>query len=177
MPGIIVPRKTVAELRKLIEELDGAIEVALSDTRISFAFADVLLTSKLIDGTFPDYQRVIPTGNDKLLKVDRKGFKTAVDLVATISSEKSRAVKLALKAGHLTLSASSPENGTATEELEVDYQGQPIDIGFNSRYLLDIVDQIGGDSAEIALADAASPTLLRDPANGSALYVLMPMRV
>ena len=177
MPGIIVPRKTVAELRKLIEELDGAIEVALSDTRFSFAFAAVLLTSKLIDGTFPDYQRVIPTGNDKLLKVDRKDFMTAVDLVATISSEKSRAVKLALKSGHLTLSASSPENGTATEELEVDYEGQPIDIGFNSRYLLDIAAQIEGEVAVLKLADPGSPTLIQDKDSKGALYVLMPMRV
>jgi DNA polymerase III subunit beta len=177
MPGVIVPRKAVAELRKLIDEIDGAIEVALSDTRISFAFADVLLTSKLIDGSFPDYHRVIPTGNDKMLTVDRKSFMEAVDLVATISSEKSRAVKLTLKEGHLTLSASSPENGTATEELEASYAGQPIEIGFNSRYLIDILRQIQGDSAEIALADAASPTLMKDPANGTALYVLMPMRV
>jgi len=177
MPGVIVPRKAVAELRKLIEEIDGAVEVALSETRISFAFADVLLTSKLIDGSFPDYHRVIPTGNDKMLTVDRKSFMEAVDLVATISSEKSRAVKLALKEGHLTLSASSPENGTATEELEAVYAGQPIEIGFNSRYLIDILRQIQGDNAEIALADAASPTLMKDPANGTALYVLMPMRV
>jgi DNA polymerase-3 subunit beta len=120
---------------------------------------------------------VIPTGNDKMLTVDRKSFMEAVDLVATISSEKSRAVKLALKEGHLTLSASSPENGTATEELEAAYEGQPIEIGFNSRYLIDILRQIQGDNAEIALADAASPTLMKDPANGTALYVLMPMRV
>lgn len=177
IPGVIIPRKTVAELRKLIEETEEPIEVALSDTRVRFSFDDVVLTSKLIDGTFPDYQRVIPTGNDKVLKVDRRSFAEAVDRVSTISSEKSRAVKLSLRPGNLVLSATSPENGSASEELEVSYEGAELDIGFNARYLLDITQQIEGDGAQLALADAASPTLVRDEADGSALYVLMPMRV
>jgi DNA polymerase-3 subunit beta len=177
IPGVIVPRKTVAELRKLIEETGAPIEMSLSDTRVRFAFDDVVLTSKLIDGTFPDYQRVIPVGNDKVLKVDRRMFAEAVDRVSTISSEKSRAVKLSLKPGALTLSATSPENGSASEELEVGYDGTELDIGFNARYLLDITQQIEGDGAQLALADAASPTLVRDEADASALYVLMPMRV
>lgn len=177
IPGVIMPRKTVAELRKLIDETGAPIEMSLSDTRIRFAFDNVVLTSKLIDGTFPDYQRVIPTDNDKVLKVDRKSFAEAVDRVSTISSEKSRAVKLSLKPGNLILSATSPENGSATEELEVSYEGSELDIGFNARYLLDITQQIEGDGAQLALADAASPTLVRDEADASALYVLMPMRV
>jgi DNA polymerase-3 subunit beta len=133
MPGVIVPRKAVGELRKLIEETSDNVEVALSDSKIRFGFDAVLLNSKLIDGTFPDYQRVIPTGNDKVMEVDRKSFAEAVDRVSTISSEKSRAVKMSLKAGTLTLSASSPESGSASEELEVKYGGTGIDIGFNSR--------------------------------------------
>jgi DNA polymerase III subunit beta len=177
MPGVIIPRKTVGELRKLIEEADETIEVALSDARIRFAFDDVVLTSKLIDGTFPDYQRVIPSGNDKVLEVDRRSFAEAVDRVSTISSEKSRAVKLSVKGDSLTLSATSPENGSASEELEVNFNGEGIEIGFNARYLLDITHQIEGDGAQFAMADAASPTLVRDVADTSALYVLMPMRV
>ena len=177
MPGIILPRKAVNELRKLVEETESAVEVALSDAKVRFTFDNVVLTSKLIDGTFPDYQRVIPTGNDKVMEVPKREFAEAVDRVSTISSEKSRAVKLSLKSGNLTLSATSPESGSASEELEVKYGGSDLDIGFNSRYLLDIAQQIEGEGAQFALADAASPTLVRDVADASALYVLMPMRV
>ncbi len=177
MPGVIVPRKTVTELRKLLDETTEDVAVSLSDTKIRFAFDEVVLTSKLIDGTFPDYDRVIPVGNDKVLEVGCKSFQQAVDLVSTISTEKSRAIKLSLDDGSLILSATSPESGSATEELEVAYSDGPLEIGFNSRYLLDITQQIEGDSAQFTLADAASPTLVRDSADPSALYVLMPMRV
>jgi len=175
--GVIVPRKMVNEIRKLIEEVEGMVEVSLSDSRIRFAFNDTILTSKLIDGSFPDYQRVIPTGNDKVMEVDRRSFRDAVDRVSTISSEKSRAVKLSLKANTMTLSATSAENGTATEELEVKYEGAPLEIGFNSKYLLDVADQIEGDGLQLVLADSVAPTLVRDLADAMALYVLMPMRV
>ena len=177
MPGVIVPRKTVNELRKLIDETDRPIDVSLSDTRIQFSFDSTRLTSKLIDGTFPDYERVIPVGNDKIIKVPCQNFKDAVDRVSTISSEKSRAVKLMIAEGVITLSASSPENDTATEEVEVDYGGPELEIGFNSRYLLDIAQQIEGENAEFSLADSASPTVVSDASDSSALYVLMPMRV
>jgi len=177
MPGVIVPRKTVGELRKLIDETEEQIEVSLSDTRIRFAFDAVTLSSKLIDGNFPDYQRVIPTGNDKTMTVDRRMFAEAVDRVSTIASEKSRAVKISLKKGSMVLSASSPEYGSANEELEIVYDGSPIEIGFNARYLLDITSQLQGSEAEFKLADAASPTLMGDASDASALYVLMPMRV
>jgi DNA polymerase-3 subunit beta len=177
MPGVIVPRKTVGELRKLIDETVDDVVVELSETKIRFTFDSVILTSKLIDGTFPDYERVIPVGNDKEMVVNCKGFAEAVDRVSAISSEKSRAIKLALTSGTLVLSASSPETGTATEELEVDYHGEGVEIGFNSSYLLDITRQIEGDSARLTLADAASPTILSETDDTSALYVLMPMRV
>ncbi|HSK40982.1 MAG TPA: DNA polymerase III subunit beta, partial [Arenibaculum sp.] len=177
IPGVIVPRKTVAEVRKLVDEAADRIEVSLSETKIRFAFDSVVVTSKLIDGTFPDYERVIPTGNDKELEVDARVFASAVDRVATISTEKSRAVKLSLSPGSLVLSASSPEAGSATEELETSYSSSPLEIGFNSRYLLDITQQIEGDTARFTMADAASPTIVRDAADGAALYVLMPMRV
>ena len=177
MPGVIVPRKTVSELRKLIDEIDQDVQISLSDTKIRFSFGNALLTSKLIDGTFPDYDRVIPAGNDKVLEVQCKEFAEAVDRVSTISTEKSRAVKLTIERGSLMLSATSPENGTATEEIEVRYNGSPLEIGFNSRYLLDITEQIAGAEARFLMADAGSPTLVRDGADESALYVLMPMRV
>ena len=177
MPGVIVPRKTVAELRKLIEDADTDVEVSLSPTKIRFTFGDVVLISKLIDGTFPDYERVIPTMNRKILEIDCRLLKEAVDRVSTISSEKSRAVKLSLEREAMTLSATSADAGTATEEVEVRYSGEPMEIGFNSRYLLDIAQQIDGETAEIALADSTAPTLIRDLADASSLYVLMPMRV
>ena len=177
IPGVIVPRKTVGEVRKLLDEGDGSVDIELSDTRIRFSSGNVTLVSKLIDGTFPDYERVIPTGNDKVLNVPCKEFAHAVDRVSTISTEKSRAIKLAVAKGVVTLSATSPDAGSASEEIEVEYKDTALEIGFNSRYLLDITEQIAGREARFLMADAGSPTLVRDGADESALYVLMPMRV
>lgn len=177
MPGAIVPRKTVGEVQRLIEDSEGEIAVELSQSKVRFTFADVVLTSKLIDGTFPDYSRVIPLGNDKVLEVDKRDFEQAIDRVSTVASERGRAVKLALSPGHLVLSVTNPDSGSATEELDVGYDADPIDIGFNSRYLLEIVAQIDGETAALKLADPGSPTLLADKDTRGALYVLMPMRV
>lgn len=177
MPGIIVPRKTVAEVLKLVEDPDAEVLVELSQTKIRFTFGPVVLTSKLIDGTFPDYNRVIPTGNEKRLTVERGPFREAVDRVSTISSERGRAVKLAMADGKLTLSVQNPDSGSASEEIEVDYDASPLEIGFNAKYLLDIADQLESDTALLRLADAGSPTLIQDRDGASALYVLMPMRV
>ena len=177
MPDIIVPRKCVAELRKLLDEVDGTVAVSLSSTKIRFVLGHAVLTSKLIDGTFPDYSRVIPTGNDKILRIDPKSFMQGVDRVATIASEKTRAVKMALDKDKITLSVTSPENGTAAEEVPGDYDAAAFEIGFNARYLMDILAQVDGDMIEVHLADAAAPTLLRENDKSSALYVLMPMRV
>ena len=177
MPDIIVPRKCIAELRKLLDEVDGSVEVSLSPSKIRFNLGTAVLTSKLIDGTFPDYSRVIPTGNDKILKIDPKSFMDGVDRVATIASEKTRAVKMALDTDKITLSVTSPENGTAAEEVSGEYSANGFEIGFNARYLMDILAQIDGDTVEVHLADAAAPTLIRENDKASALYVLMPMRV
>lgn len=177
MPGVIIPRKTVGEVRKLVEDADGELEISLSATKIRFSVGSAVLTSKLIDGTFPDYERVIPAHNDKSLDVDCKQFEAAVDRVAAISSERSRAVKLRLSDGVLELTASSPEHGSAQEELEVNYSGETLEIGFNSRYLLDITSNIEGEHVRLNMADAASPTILREVGDSSAIYVLMPMRV
>jgi len=177
MPDIIIPRKCVAELRKLLDEIDGSVGVSLSASKIRFDMGQALLTSKLIDGTFPDYSRVIPTGNDKILKIDPRSFEEGVDRVSTIATEKTRAVKMALDRDKITLSVSSPENGTAAEEVPGDYTATGFEIGFNSRYLLDILGQIEGDSVEVHLADPSAPTLIRENDKSPALYVLMPMRV
>jgi len=177
MPGIIVPRKVITEVRKLIDEADGEISVSLSEAKIRFAIGDTVLTSKLIDGTFPDYEKVIPIGNDKVLETDCKTLSAAVDRVSAISSEKSRSIKLNMEKGAVTLSASSPEHGSASEEVEAAYDAGHLEIGFNARYLLDIMQQIEGDAARFTMADAASPTVIRDVSDGSAVYVLMPMRV
>jgi DNA polymerase-3 subunit beta len=177
MPDVIVPRKCVSELRKLLDEVDGSVGVSLSNSKIRFDLGQAILTSKLIDGTFPDYSRVIPTGNDKLLKLDPRSFEEGVDRVSTIATEKTRAVKMALDRDRITLSVTSPENGTAAEDVPGDYAAQPFEIGFNSRYLLDILGQIEGDIVEVHLADASAPTLIRENDKSPALYVLMPMRV
>jgi len=177
MPGIIIPRKTVGEVQRLIEDNDAAVQIEISQGKIRFTIGDVVLTSKLIDGTFPDYARVIPANNDKELVVDKQEFEAAVDRVSTISSERGRAVKLALSAGKLVLSVTNPDSGSATEEIEVEYAADPLDIGFNSRYLLDIAAQIDGEGALLRLADPGSPTLIEDRDVKGAIYVLMPMRV
>ncbi|MGB3739861.1 MAG: DNA polymerase III subunit beta [Pontixanthobacter sp.] len=181
MPDVIVPRKAVGELRKLLEEsLDGNVQIDLSASKVRFTFGGeggVVLTSKLIDGTFPDYSRVIPTGNDKLLKIDPRSFYAGVDRVATIATEKTRAVKMGLEDDKVVLSVTSPDNGTATEEVAAEYRADGFEIGFNANYLKDILGQIDSDVVELHLADAGAPTLIRKDDKSPALYVLMPMRV
>ncbi|HET6521378.1 MAG TPA: DNA polymerase III subunit beta, partial [Geminicoccaceae bacterium] len=177
MPAVIVPRKTVGELRKLIDDTDAEVRVGLSAQRIQFQVGEAVLRSRLIDGTFPDYERVIPKHNDKVMVAETKPLSEAVDRVATVSTDKTRAVKLGLGAGRLTVSAISPDAGRAVEELDVGYDGGDLEIGFNARYILDMTGQIDGAEIELVMADAASPTLVRDPKDGGAVYVLMPMRV
>jgi DNA polymerase-3 subunit beta len=181
MPDVIVPRKAIGELAKLLEEAqDANVQIDLSASKIRFTLGGeggVVLTSKLIDGTFPDYSRVIPTGNDKLLKLDPKSFYQGVDRVATIATEKTRAVKMGLENDKVTLSVTSPDNGTAAEEVPADYRADGMEIGFNANYLKDILHQIDGDTVELHLADPGAPTLIRQDEKSQALYVLMPMRV
>ncbi len=177
MPGIIIPRKAVGEIQRLLEDPDGSVNIELSDTKIRLSLDTLVLTSKLIDGTFPDYNRVIPVGNDKELVLERSTFTSAVDRVSTISSDRGRAVKLSLSEGRLILSVNNPDSGSAEEEIAVGYSSEDLDIGFNSRYLLDITNQLGGDEAIFSLADPGSPTLIRDASDNGAIYVLMPMRV
>lgn len=177
IPGVIIPRKTINELYKLVEGGGEKVEISLSESKIRFSAGNSVLVSKLIDGTFPDYERVIPTGNDKVMEVNGKEFSSAVDRVSVITSEKSRGIKLSLSGSKLNLLATSAEQGTASEELSVSYAADPVEIGFNSRYLLDMMGQVEGDVAQFVFADANSPTIVRDPVDVGALYVIMPMRV
>lgn len=179
IPGVIIPRKTVLEVRKLADETTEPVTIALSDTKIAFELdaGRIKLVSKLIDGTFPDYGRVIPLHNDKQLDVECKPFAAAVDRVSAISSDRTRAVKLKVADGVLVLAATSHDHGSATEEIEVQYAGEGMEIGFNSRYLLDIAQQIRGESVRLLMADSGAPTIIQELGDASALYVLMPMRV
>jgi DNA polymerase-3 subunit beta len=177
MAGVIVPRKTVNELRKLLEDDEAEIEVSVSETKVRFATPAITLTSKVIDGTFPDYSRVIPTGNTRRLEVDAAEFARAVDRVATVSSERSRAVKLSLDEDRLVLSVRAPDIGDAEEELAVAYGDDRLEIGFNARYLLDIASQVDRENAVFLFNNAGDPTLMREGDDSSALYVVMPMRV
>jgi len=178
MPAVIVPRKTVAEAQKLLDDPEAEVTIELSEQKIRFSVGGVVLLSKLIEGTFPDYERVIPSGNDKKLVVDRSAFRQAVDRVSTIASDRGgRAVKLALGPGQVELSVTNPEHGTAREELPAEFDGEGFEIGFNARYLIDITDQIKSETAIFMFADSGAPTLVRSDDEPGALYVLMPMRV
>ena len=177
MPGVIVPRKTVGELRKLLDVDDMTIAVSVSETKVRFATPDIMLTSKVIDGTFPDYSRVIPTGNTRRLEVDAQDFARAVDRVATVSSERSRAVKLQLDEDRLVLSVNAPDAGAAEEELAVAYADERLEIGFNAKYLLEIASQVDRENAVFLFNSAGDPTLMREGNDTSAVYVVMPMRV
>jgi DNA polymerase-3 subunit beta len=177
MPGVIVPRKTVGEMRKLLEDDEAKIAVSVSETKVRFATPEITLTSKVIDGTFPDYTRVIPVGNARKLEVDAGDFAKAVDRVATVSSERSRAVKLSLDEDRLTLSVNAPDSGAAEEELVVAYGDEPLEIGFNAKYLLEIASQVDRENAVFLFNTSGDPTLMREGTDQSAIYVVMPMRV
>lgn len=177
MPGVIVPRKTVGELRKLLDEDDMQIAVSVSETKVRFATPEITLTSKVIDGTFPDYTRVIPQGNTRKLEVDAADFAKAVDRVATVSSERSRAVKLSLDEDRLVLSVNAPDSGAAEEELAVAYGDERLEIGFNAKYLLEIASQVDRENAVFLFNSSGDPTLMREGNDTSAVYVVMPMRV
>ena len=177
MPGIILPRKAVGEIRKLTDGTDGKIKVNISNTKAQFVFPNSTLTTKLIDGSFPDYQRVIPKENLNKLLVSNQEFSKAIDRVSTVSLEKSRAVKLSLSNNLLSLNVNSHDLGNASEDLEIEYSYDNLEIGFNSKYLLDITSQIQGKEIQILLSDSASPALITDPDQDGLIFVLMPMRV
>lgn len=176
-PGVIIPRKTVDQARRLLDDGTGYVELTISPAKIRFRFGGASLTSKIIDGSFPDYARVIPKNNNKLMRVNAGVFSKAVDRVSTISAEKSRSVKMSIEPGRLTLTVRNVEAGQAVEEAEVDYQDDALDIGFNARYILDVMGQIAGEDVDLKFSDSSSPTLVLDPADSGVQYVLMPLRV
>ena len=177
LAGVIVPRKTVAEIRKLLDDTESqTVAISLSENKIRFALQDITLTSKLIDGTYPDYERVIPTDNDKVLELSVKALATAVDRVSVVA-ERTRAIKMITNKNHVVLTTSSPDLGSALEEVEASYESDALEVGFNFRYLLDILTEIKGENVQISFADGSSPSIIRDTSDASAIYVLMPMRV
>jgi DNA polymerase-3 subunit beta len=153
------------------------IAIEVSAQKIAFRCGDSALLSKLIDGSFPDYARVIPTGNDKIAIISRDAMTPAVERVATIVSDRGRAVKLNIDAGKLSLAVNDPDSGSASEEVEIDYDASAIEIGFNHKYLLDGLNALDGDTARLELAESGSPALLRSAPDADLLIVLMPMRV
>jgi len=177
MPGVIIPRKAVTELRRLLDDAEDTVQVMVSESKVRFTFSTLTLTSKLIDGTFPDYQRVIPAGNDRILKLDNKDFAKAVDRVSTVSADKTRSVKMVLESDRLKLMVNNPEAGSALEELSVDFDAEGLEIGFNAKYLIDVSHQIDGETVTFKFADPSSPTIIYDEEDTDALYVLMPLRV
>ena len=177
IPGVIVPRKTIMEIRKLLEDHSDTINLSLSDNKIKLSFSNVILTSKLLDGTFPDYSRVIPEQNDKTVTISNQLLSEAVDRVSTVSTDKTRAIKVNISKGNLIISATNPDKGSASESLDVIYDGEEVEIGFNSKYVLDVARQIKGNEIIIKLSDSVSPTLVYDKDDKGVLFVLMPMRV
>ncbi len=177
MPGVIIPRKAVVELRKLLEQSSGDVNISLAANKIKFSMGNTVLVTKIIDGSYPDYERVIPSANDKIMEVSPKALSAAVDRVSTIAADKVRAVKFMMDKGALNLISSSPEMGTATETLDVTYGAEAMEIGFNARYVMEVLAQIDGETAQMVLADGAAPALVRDVADVSCSYVLMPMKI
>ena len=177
IPGVIIPRKTILEIRKILEDHTGNVSLSISETKIKLSFNNVVLTSKLLDGTFPDYSRVIPEHNDKLVTISNQSISEAVDRVSTVSTDKTRAIKININKGSVVISATNPDKGSASEHLDVVYNGDEVEIGFNSKYVLDVTRQIKGNEILIKLSDSVSPTLVYDKDDKDVLFVLMPMRV
>ena len=177
IPGVIIPRKTILEIRKILEDHTGNVSLSISETKIKLSFNNVVLTSKLLDGTFPDYSRVIPEHNDKLVTISNQSISEAVDRVSTVSTDKTRAIKININKGSIVISATNPDKGSASEHLDVVYNGDEVEIGFNSKYVLDVARQIKGNEILIKLSDSVSPTLVYDKDDKDVLFVLMPMRV
>lgn len=177
IPGIIVPRKTVNDLIRLLEDQEGNIDLSLGATKIRFEIDDLLLTSKLIDGRFPDYDRVIPTDNNIVLDVDQKELRTVLNRVAIVATERTKTVRMKLQSNTAILSSVSNEQGSAEDELLVEFSGQPLTIGFNSKYMGEILSNITSDRAQILMMDESNPFIISDSNDETALYLLMPLRV
>jgi DNA polymerase-3 subunit beta len=174
---VIVPRKTVLELTKLLADVDDEVGIELSGTQAAFTFGSVELVSKLIDGKFPDYTRVIPTQHKNRLQVGRESLRQALLRAAILSNEKFRGVRWVLADGALKIVSSNAEQEEAHEELEVNYAGDALDIGFNVNYLLDVLNNVPGADVECAFGDASSSALISYATEKDFKYVVMPMRI
>jgi DNA polymerase-3 subunit beta len=181
-PGVIIPRKTINEARRLLDDGGETVTMGVSAQKVRFGFKNAAMTSKVIDGSFPPYERVIPRDNKKVMTLDNALFAAAVDRVATISTDQSRAVRMNVESGRMMLTVRNIDASQGVEELEVDYDGEPFEVGFNARYVLDVTAQIGGDRTEFRFAeDAAGATLsgaamVLDPTDAAVQYVLMSLR-
>lgn len=173
---IIIPRKGVLELQRLLGN-EGSVSLTIGSNHIRVQIADIRFTSKLIDGRFPEYSRVIPANPPRLVQADRDLIRSALQRTAILSNEKYRGIRLALKGENLTMQAHNPEQEEAEEEIEVKYDGDDLEVGFNVNYLLDAIAAIEGSEVEIGLTDANSSCLVRAPDNASCRYVVMPMRL
>jgi DNA polymerase-3 subunit beta len=174
---VILPRKTVVELGKLLAEADDPVTIDILASQVRFRFGNVELTSKVVDGKFPDYNRVIPTGHGKLIVLDRVELLATVQRAAILSNEKFRGVRIVLAPQTLKISCTNTEQEEAEEELEVAYQGDDLDIGFNVTYLLDVLQNLGSEKVQLAFGDANSSALVTVPERGDFKYVVMPMRI
>ena len=175
--GVIVPKKTIYELSKLLSELDEDIEINISSTKIVFYIDNLIFISKLIDGTFPDYKRVIPIDNNNVVEINRHKLLSAVDRVSTIANEKSPVIKFKFLKNIINLNSVNLENSTATEDINLDYNGDEFEIGFNSKYIMDIINNLEDDTIFLKLKDGSSPIIAYEKSNTNLIYVLMPMRV
>ncbi|HET7922773.1 MAG TPA: DNA polymerase III subunit beta [Gammaproteobacteria bacterium] len=174
---VILPRKGVLELLRLLGDSDAAAQVELGSNHVRVQLGEIRFTSKLIDGKFPEYDRVVPKGGDKLVTVDRRGLREALSRAAILSNEKYRGIRLNLETGKLRIQAHNPEQEEAEDEVEVQYQGSELEIGFNVSYLLDALAALGSDEVLLTMTDSNSSCLLQEPANQDCRYVVMPMRL
>ena len=175
--GVIIPKKTINEISKLLADTEHIIDITLSPSKITFLIGNLIFVSKLIDGTFPDYKRVIPPDNNNTLEVDRDKLLSAVDRVSTIANDKSPVIKFKLLKDIINLNTINTDNSTATEDLNFEYNGEELEIGFNSKYIMDIVNNLEDDKITLKLKDGSSPITAQEKSNTNLIYVLMPMRV
>lgn len=174
---VVVPRKAVQELQRLLGSGDTEAQIQLSDNHVRVVLPGLRFTSKLIDGRFPDYERVVPRDGDKLFSADRAIFRQALTRASILSNEKYRGIRLVLGGSGILIQAHNPEQEEAEEQLEAQYRGESMEIGFNVTYLLDVLSVIEGEHIEMELKDANSSALIKDPKVSQARYVVMPMRL
>jgi DNA polymerase-3 subunit beta len=174
---VIVPRKGVIEIQRLLQELEDKVSIAIGGAHLCASSATFTLTTKLVDGKFPDYERVIPKDGDKVVLADKQELRQALSRTAILSNEKFRGIRVSLESGQLQLSANNPEQEEAEETVSVDYQGDSIEVGFNVSYLQDVLGVIDNEKVRVTLHDANSSAVLEDPELEDAIYVVMPMKL